>query len=354
MKKLLFFQIITVLCLTNLKAQTVSTFLETDSNGCYGLTIDENFLYVVSSFTGKVHKKSLTVNDSAYETFNIGGSGYTGICKVGDYVYLSKPYNGSAGIYRFDSTQSNISLENFINLNQTFGLAFRNNELYISVGNKIYKVNLGSSPASLVQIASGITGVGGINGSTIGLKVYDDFLYIAESTGISKINLGSGNYEKETITTHTGTSFAKGDNDIFYLTGGEINNAVYELNLQTQTYSLLATIDNFIGTYDIVFNSDTLFVTTQEGDYNKVAKIDLENLNTGEFLKRKSILFPNPTTTYITLSNFEIGENISIVTPNGQIIKSFKIDSNKVDVSYLEAGIYFIKSGNVYNRFIKN
>jgi hypothetical protein len=350
MKKQLLICFISVFCLTTLNAQTVSTFIETDSNGCSGLTIDEDFLYVVSSFSGNVFRKSLTSANSDYETFNIGASGYQGICKIGDFVYVSKPSNGAYGIYRFNPDAETINLESFISLNSVFGLAKRNSELYFSSQDKIYKVDLNTSSPSSVEIAANIAGTSGFSGSTMGLKIYDDFLYFSDANGISRINLNSGNYELETITTYTGESFAKAGENTFYLTN---DSAVYELNIQTQTYSLLVEIENFIGTYDIVFANNSLFVTTLEGDFNKVARIDLETLNTNSLVKEKDLLFPNPATGYITLSGFDPFENVTIVATNGQVIKSVKTENGTIDVSDLAAGVYFVKSKNVYRRFIK-
>lgn len=331
-------------------AQTVSTFIETNSNGCYGLTIDENFLYVVSSFNGKVFRKDFTGNNE-YETFDIGGSGYQGICKVGNFIYVSKPYNGSYGIYRINTSEQNPILQSYISLNRCLGLANRGNELYISSEDKIYMVDLNSLNPSLIQIASGIQGTSGLNGSTIGLKVYDNFLYVSEATGISKIDLNSVSYEKQIITTHVGNSFAKGNNNKFYLTN---NNAVYELDSQTQVYSLLTEIEGFIGTYDIVFSHNSLFVTTLEGDYNKVARIDLAPLHTDTENKQQSVLYPSPAKDFLYLSEYNTFDSISILNSSGQLIKTLKLENNKIDVSDLEAGVYFIKSKDVYRRFIKH
>lgn len=354
MKKIYFF-VLTILCLLDLKAQTVSTFMETSTYGCYGLAISNNFLYVVSSFDGTVHRKNLTAGSSSYETFSIGANGYSGICKIGDFVYVSKPYNGVAGIYRFNPDQENFSLQNFMSLNNVYGLTHRNSELYISASDKIYKVNLNSSSPSLVQIANNINGTAGFNGSSMGLKIYDGFLYISESSGISRINLDSGNFEKEIITTHTGNSFAKGDNGIFYLTSNNIGSstAIYKVDIQTQASSLLLEIDDFIGTYDIVFSNNSLYVTTLEGNYNQVARVDLNNLETTEFNKNTIVLYPNPTSDFINLKGINPGEDVTIINTNGKTIKSVKVDNGKIDVSSLEAGIYFIKNKNVYSKFLK-
>jgi hypothetical protein len=333
------------------EAQSVSTFMETTSVGCYGLNISDNFLYV-ASFSGKVHRKDLNSNDTNYETFNIGGSGYHGICKIGNFIYVSKPYNGSTGIYRFNPNAVSITLEYFLNLPNVFGLTYRNSELYFSASNKIYKVNLSSSSLLPTQIADNILGVTGGHNSTIGLKVYGDNLYLSESIGISKINLISGNYEKELISSFTGTSFALGNSNKIYLTGGQDSTAVYENNLQAQTYSILTQINNFIGTYDIISFDNFLFVTTQEGDYNKVAKIDLNNLNTSDTNQIIPYVFPSFVDDFINLIGIEDIESVKIINQQGQV-KSFKVENAKIDVSNLSAGMYYIKTNNWMKKFIK-
>ena len=74
MKNTLFF--ILQFFLLNSNAQNVTNFISTDFYGLSGLTIDQNYLYVVSS-NGVVLKKEISSLDSTnFETYNIGGSGY--------------------------------------------------------------------------------------------------------------------------------------------------------------------------------------------------------------------------------------------------------------------------------------
>ena len=353
MKNLFIFIIIITFCYTNSKAQTVSTFIDSDGTGISGLTIDENFLYVVASFSGEVYKKDITTSDNNYETFNIGGSGYEGICKAGNYVYISKPWNGSPGIYRFNPNDNTINFEYFISINHSMGLTNRNSELYFSSDDKIYKVDLNDTNPTPFEIASNINGNQAWN-STMGLKIYENFLYLTELTGISRINLDSGNYEKETITSYTGDSFARGsDENTFYLTGGQDNTAVYELDIQTQTYSILAQIENFIGTYDIDFANNSLFVTTREGASDKVIRIDLNPLSVNDFQQINTSIFPNPANDFINIKGLEPYENITIINSNGQLVKTTKIENDKIDISDLKIGVYFIKSRNLNSKFIK-
>ncbi|MGK4568409.1 T9SS type A sorting domain-containing protein [Flavobacterium sp. 3HN19-14] len=349
MKKLLLAFIILNTC--GLRAQTISTFLDTESSGCSGMMIAGNYLYVVSSFNGKVFRKALTSTDNSYETFDIGGSGYQSICKIGDFIYVSKPANGAPGIYRFNPDAATLVTQNIVDFNSIYGLASRNSELYFSYLAKIYKLDLSTPALMLVLVADNLTGTAGFNGSTMGLKVYDNNLYYTESDGITKVNLDSPAFESVSLSAFTGTSLALADNGKLYLTGGADFTGIYELDLQAQTYTLLTQIDNFIGTLDIVYANNALFVTTQEGDYDKVAKIDISNLNTEIIPKPIPQVYPNPADDYINVAGLG-DENVVIIDQCGKVIP-VKVVNGKVDVSGLGLGVYFVKTNNGVVKFVK-
>lgn len=354
MKKTSTLFIIIFFFLTHLKAQTVSIFLDA-GHKLGSLSIDENLLYAVGSLgwvdNGTIYIKDINSTHPHYQNFHIGGNGFTGISKVGDYVYVARTYNTPLyGIYRFNLNEENATFERFFTMPRIHGLTSRNSELYLSSEDKIYKVDVNETNPTPVQIASNINGVES-RGATIGLKIYDNFLYLTETTGISRLNLDT--YQKETISSYTGNSLARGnDENTFYLTGGS-EPAVYELDVKTQTYSLLARIDIFYETYDIIFKDNSLFVTSGEGDYYKVVRINLNPLSTDESQQNTLAVYPNPASDFINVKGFEPNENITIINPNGQIIKSVKLENNRVNISDLKPGIYFLKSKNVYSRFIK-
>lgn len=345
MKKLLLASII--FYFTSVEAQVASTFMETTTI-CDGLTIDENFLYVISE--GKLYRKVVTSTDNTFESFNIGGSGYSNITKMGNFVYITKPSNGPGGVYRFNPDAIIITPQSYVAMSSVHGIAHRNSELYFGTTNKIYKVNTAASTPVPVIIANNILG-SSTAGYITGLKVYGDYLYVAEKTGISKINLVSGNYEKEKITAFTGTSFTIADNNKMYLTNELSLSGVYELDLQTNAYTFL-NIPNFIGSFDIVSFNNFLFVTAKEGDYRKVAKIDLSILSVGDIKKTDTHIFPNPADNFVNIVGQDSVESVEIINQNGQI-KSVNVKNNRIDVSDLTSGIYFIKTKDWTEKFIK-
>ncbi|HKR04967.1 MAG TPA: T9SS type A sorting domain-containing protein, partial [Bacteroidia bacterium] len=65
------------------------------------------------------------------------------------------------------------------------------------------------------------------------------------------------------------------------------------------------------------------------------------------------LIYPNPTNAVLSLSlNHE--ENIAVTNLLGEIVLQ-KTTEGKVelDVSFLSAGIYFIKAGNEVRKFVK-
>ncbi|WP_395053930.1 T9SS type A sorting domain-containing protein [Flavobacterium sp.] len=76
------------------------------------------------------------------------------------------------------------------------------------------------------------------------------------------------------------------------------------------------------------------------------------NLSVLEILNSKFKIYPNPTSNFIefeTSSSF----NLKIINTKGQIINSVENCKNKIDISYLESGIYFFKIEFENNFIIK-
>lgn len=76
-----------------------------------------------------------------------------------------------------------------------------------------------------------------------------------------------------------------------------------------------------------------------------------------ENLNLKLSLFPNPASTLLILQNVKVSEVYRITSLQGIIVKEFKImnDTEKIDISNLSSGMYFISNGlNQNSSFIKN
>lgn len=67
-------------------------------------------------------------------------------------------------------------------------------------------------------------------------------------------------------------------------------------------------------------------------------------------------IYPNPAGTYVIVKNIKSqAEYVELIDITGRTLKQFKIDNSeyKIQVSDLQRGVYFIKTGNTVKKFIK-
>jgi hypothetical protein len=339
-----------------------SDFIVSEGSTLGGMYIESDTLYVVSS-SDRAHAKSIISQDSDYDTFNLALQGpdfynYRDICKIDNFLFVTKygsPWNGEPGIYRRDLSDENGFFQLYLSINGAYGLAARDQELYVNAGNSIYKVDTSNDNADLVLVNSNIFdytfGLG-----TLALKVLGDFLYVVDDSGISKIDLNDENYALENISEFSAWGIALKDDTTAYLTFSDALNesgAVYKLDFDTQETTLLYNIEGFFQSYDIEYYNDLLFVTTLSGANDKVVKLDVNALSTNEFDRKTPMIFPNPTSSILNIKNLEDVNNINIYDLNGRLIKEFKTPKRQIDVSMLVDGIYILRVDQNYIRFVK-
>jgi len=102
--------------------------------------------------------------------------------------------------------------------------------------------------------------------------------------------------------------------------------------------------------------NDRIFNTTIDlGAYEYISTLSVDDVS----LSTNSVkLYPNPVNDKLFIKSYNAIDSITIYNVSGQIIKQTEIFSNGIDVSGLNAGLYFIniKSDNRENikKFIKN
>ena len=69
------------------------------------------------------------------------------------------------------------------------------------------------------------------------------------------------------------------------------------------------------------------------------------------------MIYPNPTSTLLTIDTELVIKEVVVIDITGQIIKSVVPKANKIDVSDLSNGIYFIKvvgeEPTIIQKFVK-
>ena len=112
--------------------------------------------------------------------------------------------------------------------------------------------------------------------------------------------------------------------------------------------------------YTAIENGNYAVMVTESSCTNtsacvSITGLDIDNL---DLLNRAYQLYPNPSTTTITISNFDSEiDNITIVDITGKVIQSFQPKTGDIDVSALKKGVYFIQievnKSFVCKKFIK-
>jgi hypothetical protein len=82
------------------------------------------------------------------------------------------------------------------------------------------------------------------------------------------------------------------------------------------------------------------YETTVNSDCSTIGALGINTINNAE---SNISVFPNPTQDYLSFSNKEILDNVTVYDLNGRAIKTYQNVSKGIDVSFLEKGIYLVK-----------
>jgi hypothetical protein len=112
------------------------------------------------------------------------------------------------------------------------------------------------------------------------------------------------------------------------------------------------------GIYYLIFSNETPIVTTSTS--LRLDTVSFSSvLSNNEFSESKFSIYPNPTSSILNISNpnnVEI-KNISVVDINGRIVKNQSDSLSQINVSDLNAGVYFVTieaaEGKTTKKFIK-
>lgn len=230
------------------------------------------------------------------------------------------------------------------------------NTLYISeVGGRIYKADLTQTNPTPELIWQNT------DGTTIDLALNGNDLYISESenqTGqlgrILKIDVTDVN--PTPIEVVTNLYFPIGleiiGTELFFTNWTEPANGSDTLNkidlneTNPQVTTVLASL-NFPA-YLTYFNNELYISQSDKVSKIPEAQLGIDKLN--GILNFK--VYPNPVTDYISLTNPDFNVQFEIYDVRGNRLSRGDI-SNKIDVTNLNAGIYFLKIEQTINRFIK-
>jgi hypothetical protein len=191
------------------------------------------------------------------------------------------------------------------------------------------------------------------------------------NTSSSTVNL-SGIYFKELGTSYqfpynstisaNSSLYLAANSTVFQTQNGFSPFGQYTRNLSNKTQKIVLA-DAFGNTIDTVEYFDSApwpIAPDGNGSYLQLISTSLDNnlasswvasttaLNNEVFNISNSIIYPNPTNQYVTISSPLTIYRIECFNIDGKIVKSIQVNSNEVqmDLSEFTSGIYFVKSYN--------
>ncbi|WP_299678032.1 T9SS type A sorting domain-containing protein [uncultured Tenacibaculum sp.] len=227
--------------------------------------------------------------------------------------------------------------------------AIYNNDLYAAYfnGGKIIKYNLLDLDAPPVEVLSGL-------GNLVDLKIHNNELYFVQATNrkISKIDLTVSNPTINEVIAVRGVLGLLFVGDDLYFSTNHNGNKVSKININDINPIPEVIVDNLANpVWGLEFHDNYLYMAQQFG-YG-VWRVNLNRLNTDKFTKDTSILYPNPTKDIINVSS-DKHEKYIINDINGKIVLKGNISNQKIDISKLNTGMYFLSiDGKKSKKIIK-
>jgi uncharacterized delta-60 repeat protein len=191
---------------------------------------------------------------------------------------------------------------------------------------------------------------------------YDFSIFELSPTG-SVVDSGTSlDFDTTILADDTAYGLAEDNNGKYIMVGSSGNNADKSIALTRVNENL--TIDNDFGNngqvitqfdnndlnevFDVAIQTDNkIVVVGYTGDHIVVARyIVEENLSINSQNSINFAIYPNPTTNYLHIDGEINDSEIYIYNNVGQLIKKTRLTEERIDVSELSIGFYFLKINN--------
>lgn len=331
--------------ITPLFAQTTDVL--TGINRPKYLLLDGNDLYF-SKTNGGVSKLDITDSNPTEEVVYANLNGTSGIAKNGNDLYISESWDNK--IIKIDITANpivEVEVASSASIDAPEDLLLNGNFLYLvenyEFGNQqVSKVDItGTFPATPTLVTSDVS-------APLGIALSGNDLYINDYTGgeISKLDITS-TLPTTTTDVVTGLSFPSemtiNGNELYFSQDDKVYR-IPDISASTPTVETL--LSGLGDPYGLAISGTTLFIA--EYSANKISKVDLNTLSVDSFDidsddESDVSLYPNPTNQSIQLSGLTQARSYEIYNTLGAELGAGEVaDKQKIDVSYLSKGMYFL------------
>jgi len=246
-----------------------------------------------------------------------------------------------------------------------------NEKLYLVYADKTtYKRVIGTydgtNPVEIIPFSGGVTAIN--NSTNHHTKLGNNLLFygINEASESCLVKLSPENTfetipntENLTFDTYAGNFCLFGNRAYFY--------AIHESKFHLCYFdgTALGVIDNLIATDNVVasynnplrvFNDNLYFIYNGNSFYKLGYLVSSPSLIT-DVNKLEYILYPNPSSNILNISDFNNKANITIFDLTGKVVVKKQISENQINISNLLNGTYLIKietaNGIVTKKFVK-
>ncbi len=314
--------------------------IHSNANWPVGIAEKDGFLYIAEGNSVEITRIDLNDPNLKKENFLTFSSRPIYLEVIGDYLYFSG--FGFIGISRIDLTDANATAEVLVpgpQLSTTSDFILDGSNLYYTQPQGIYQVDISATdPVSTIL-------VDGQNSPKRLLK-HGDYLYFSElwEDRISRINLLDANPTVEVVLSDLAepSGLAIHKDELFFIQYDKLEISKINLN---ESPPAITTVDTEIGGGDLLFVDTDLYVTSIEDGlvlrYNNLVTVSTRELSQPDFK-----VYPNPTKDFV---NFEADPNLmkglSVFEASGGFVSpnQYSFEKDRLDLSLLSAGIYFVK-----------
>lgn len=329
-----------LMCFT-ISAQEVVDVANTGLLNPIGIAKKGNDLFISSVGNASIQRKDLTDTSTTATTQYLQPINFpTFIAFHGNDLYIPLLGANDSKVVKVDVTDTHDLLIDVVtNITTPMGLAFRNDELYISLRQeaKVIKVDVTQSNPTPVDVVTLIPG-----GLVNGIAFRGDELYITHGNSISKVNVTDSNpVLAPVLTLNEGITHVAFHNDYLYFTQPSIN-TVARINVSQSIF----VVDNFLtldqDPWGMLVDGNDLYIAEQAG--GRIVRFDLSTLGVDEASKRTFTYYPNPTKDFLHIAGLENNTAFSLTDQHGkEIMKGKLAATDKLDLSTIASGVYFLR-----------
>jgi hypothetical protein len=343
-------RILFVFIFTISNAQSIEEVVSINSDLLVKMVYKDNFMYVSGEGSlidnGKVYKVDISNPVPSLVIVADNLSHPYGLAFKNNDLYIAEyGANRISKIDITDPTQTVTTLTETTEFSGPISLSISGDYLYYSVNyDSIYKIDL-LNPSSGPQLV-----IGGLL-SVFDIEIINNELFYTDLFNISKIDITDSNPTPIIVVnlsmSEESLNLGQEDNYLYYSVRQQDNIEINKINILNNTSQLVLNLTNegFTYIYGINLTNQCLYVTSANTQTNLLFKYcNSLNLDEYEFSSNELSIHPTSVKDYVIIKKLKKKSNVSIYNTAGILVLNDTINVNeKINLNHLKSGLYFIQ-----------